>query len=166
LAGFENAKITVIKPYTFYNCGGDKRGIGNDANYLVDLTFKIPNGITEIGDYAFAKCPQLMGIANLAICPIHTVGKYAFQNCFNNTAWRLKYAGFITCSVLVAVAITALFLFGGHALGCALYGATVPWATAATAEAWLAIEGVTGVICIAGSAGAAHHATTDFKEKY
>lgn len=61
-----------------------------DAGFM-NLEFYIPDSVTEIGNYAFADCPQLMAIANLPTCKITRIGDYAFKNCFNNTAWKASY---------------------------------------------------------------------------
>lgn len=121
---FKQQPITRIEEGTFYNCGDNKYGIGasTDAGYC-NLDFYIPDTTTSIGDYAFAKCPQLMGIANLANCNITSIGEGAFQGCFQNTAWQaaenkrisLLVAGIVMAAVgsIATLGTTALALTGG-----------------------------------------------------
>lgn len=110
---FEDAPITKIPDYCFYNCGGDIYGLGYDSDLPTEYTFKLPNTTKEIGDYAFYNCRQLMGIKNHALCPIKTIGKYAFAKCFRNThniwdaitwttVFAIKTALTIYCSWYVA----------------------------------------------------------------
>lgn len=121
---FKQQPITRIEEGTFYNCGDNKYGIGasTDAGYC-NLDFYIPDTTTSIGDYAFAKCPQLMGIANLANCNITSIGEGAFQGCFQNTAWQsaknkriaLLVAGIVMAAVgtIASFGTLALALGGG-----------------------------------------------------
>lgn len=124
---FKQQPITRIEDYTFYNCGDNKYGIGasTDAGYC-NLEFYIPDTTTSIGDYAFAKCPQLMGIANLANCNITSIGEGAFQGCFKNTAWQSvenKRIALLVAGIVMA-AVGSIATFGTTAL--AIAGGTIP----------------------------------------
>lgn len=98
--GLENAPITTIQPYTFYNCGGDLYGIGFNTDDPTSVFFKLPSGTKEIQHHAFANCKQLMGIQNLATCPIEKIGDYAFENCFKNTHKIWEATGYVAAYIV------------------------------------------------------------------
>lgn len=138
LYNFRHQPITKIQDYTFYNCGKDKYGIGasTDAGYS-NLDFYIPDTVTEIGNYAFANCPQLMTIANLTTCNITSLGEGAFMNCFQNSTWRTKVGGKIALFTTALVCIAVAVVVGGFAM--AAIGATV--GTIGSIPAWGTIVG-------------------------
>ena len=114
---FEKQNITKISKELFYNCGTNVKGIGATLDPQFDLMasnveFYIPYTTTEIGDYAFAECPQLMGIANLADCKILKVGDYAFKNCFKNTAYETLEGWRIAGMSVAVLAALVAFSFG------------------------------------------------------
>jgi hypothetical protein len=102
-----------------------------------------------------------MRIENLSECPIIKVGNYAFLNCFNNTAWRLKYAGYIASWIGGMTVAVALFCFGLHGLGTSIMSlpAAVMVETIGMSEtAAIATGYVLGIVGMgAGAAGGTFH---------
>lgn len=115
---FKQQPITRIEDYTFYNCGDNKYGIGGatDAGYN-NLDFYIPNTVTSIGKYAFAKCPQLMSIANLATCNITSIDEGAFEGCFQNSTWIASTNKQIAIFTTALVCAVACIVVGGVEAG-------------------------------------------------
>ena len=110
---FKQQPITRLENYTFWGCGSNKYGIGGstDAGYN-NCDFYIPDTVTSIGKYAFAKCPQLMCIANLSTCNITSIEEGAFEGCFQNATWKAA----------VGKAVTLFTVYTAASLACAIYG--------------------------------------------
>ena len=80
------------------------------ATGKTEKTFKIPDGVTTVGDEAFHNC---QGLTNVEIPQsVTSLGKYVFSNCNNLTSviipdgiTEIKMSTFHTCSNLTSVVI-------------------------------------------------------------
>ena len=126
--------LTAIEDGTFYNCtdlaivniGKNVSRIGNSAFYYCDLkTIEIPEGVTTIGDGAFAECYKLTSVTipNSVI----TIGSSAFSYCYKlssvtipNSVTTIGASAFSWCETLTSIEIPSSVTSIGSTLfeGC------------------------------------------------
>ena len=118
---------TELSDYAFYGLPVEKinaenvKTIGRYAFYgMTNLTsYAISAGVTAIGDYAFAKCPNLSVVGFAAATSLKTIGAHAFDGCDilgygKNNAVTLPASletlgekAFYNCTELTAVDLSA-----------------------------------------------------------
>lgn len=118
---------TVLSEYAFYGLSLSKvnvenvQSIPNYAFYGMNeiVSYKIPAGVTSIGDYAFASCANLTKIDFTAAAALTTIGDHAFDGCsmlgygknnpvvFPASLTSLGEKAFYKCTELVAVDFSA-----------------------------------------------------------